>query len=158
MHSRPGPLRGVSWSIHDASGVHVVPCDDLIHHALTDECACGPTCEPVPRDDGTFGWVYTHHSLDGREHNEHENIPDFIPPKGTPAVSIKLPFKVSHAVQVAVAILSAIAAIGTQTVTALTGVIPTDVAAAVTSVLATIAAIAGFIQKAEPLIEDAAGQ
>lgn len=50
--------------------VHVVPAADLIEHELTDECACGVTTEPCPRDDGTVGWLWTHHSLDGREHIE----------------------------------------------------------------------------------------
>lgn len=54
-----------------ADDVHVVPRADLIDHPLTPDCTCGPTCEPVPRDDGTYGWLYTHHSLDGREQHEH---------------------------------------------------------------------------------------
>lgn len=48
---------------------HVYPVDDLIEH-LTDAgafCPCGPTFEPVKREDGSVGWVLTHHSLDGRE-------------------------------------------------------------------------------------------
>ena len=49
------------------SAVHVEPVDDLIEHEDTDECICGPTVEPVPRDDGSFGWLVIHHSLDGRE-------------------------------------------------------------------------------------------
>jgi len=40
---------------------------DLIEHELTDDCPCGPTPEPVKCDDGSVGWVYVHHSLDGRE-------------------------------------------------------------------------------------------
>lgn len=68
-------------------------------------------------------------------------------------MSIKLPFNVSHAVQVTVAVLSAAAAAGTQVLTALVGIIPADTAAAITSILATIAAVAGFIQKSEPLID-----
>lgn len=73
-------------------------------------------------------------------------------------MSIKLPFNVSHAVQVVVAVLSAVAAVGTQTLTALTGIIPEHTSAVITSVLATVAAIAGFIEKSEPFIEDAAAQ
>ena len=46
--------------------MHVVPIADLVEHE-DDDCVCGPTTEPVPRDDGSFGWVVTHHSLDGRE-------------------------------------------------------------------------------------------
>jgi hypothetical protein len=50
--------------------VHVRPLDDLIEHPQTDECPCGPACEAVPADDGSYGWMYTHHSLDGREASE----------------------------------------------------------------------------------------
>ena len=46
--------------------VHVVPIRDPIEH-LDEDCVCGPTTEPVERADGSFGWVVTHHSLDGRE-------------------------------------------------------------------------------------------
>ena len=49
--------------------VHVLPVDDLIEH-LDDDCPCGPTPEPVFADDGSCGWLITHHSLDGREANE----------------------------------------------------------------------------------------
>lgn len=61
----------MTWSVCPAtSGVHVTPDADQIHHDIGDECACGPTSEPVKRDDGSIGWVITHHSLDGREHRE----------------------------------------------------------------------------------------
>jgi len=50
--------------------VHVRPVVDLIDHSQTDACPCGPTCEPVERSDGSYGWMYTHHSLDGREATE----------------------------------------------------------------------------------------
>lgn len=47
--------------------VHVIPVGDLIlHEDIGDGCACGPTSEPVTRDDGSVGWVVVHHSLDGR--------------------------------------------------------------------------------------------
>lgn len=49
--------------------VHVLPLDDLIAHWVED-CVCGTTTEPVPRDDGSMGWLITHHSLDGREFRE----------------------------------------------------------------------------------------
>lgn len=51
------------------STYHVMPINDLIDH-LDDDCPCGPTTEPVMRDDGSYGWVATHHSLDGREARE----------------------------------------------------------------------------------------
>lgn len=51
--------------------VHVLPVNDLIEHdAIGDECPCGPTTEPAPREDGSMGWVVVHHSLDGRELQE----------------------------------------------------------------------------------------
>ena len=46
--------------------VHVMPVNDLIAH-VDDECPCGPETIPVERGDGSFGWVISHHSLDGRE-------------------------------------------------------------------------------------------
>ena len=52
--------------------VHVFPIGDLVEHADTD-CICGPTLDAVFRDDGSNGWLYTHHSLDGREHHEHNH-------------------------------------------------------------------------------------
>lgn len=51
--------------------VHVLPVDDLIEHDdVGDGCACGPTVEAVFREDGSNGWLITHHSLDGREASE----------------------------------------------------------------------------------------
>jgi hypothetical protein len=51
--------------------IHVFPVDDLVEHELEgDDCVCGPEAQPVERDDGSFGWVLTHHSLDGRELTE----------------------------------------------------------------------------------------
>lgn len=46
---------------------HVTPVDDLIEHDARSDCACGPTPERVERADGSDGWLYIHHSLDGRE-------------------------------------------------------------------------------------------
>lgn len=53
---------------------HVFPVGDLVEH-LTDgrDCPCGPTTEPVKHEDGSMGWVVTHHSLDGREHHEPDH-------------------------------------------------------------------------------------
>lgn len=48
--------------------VHVYPTGDLIEHDTDGgDCLCGPTTEPVPRPDGSMGWLVKHHSLDGRE-------------------------------------------------------------------------------------------
>lgn len=53
------------------STVHVVPVNDwIVHEAVGDECPCGPDVEPVPNEDGTIGWLISHHSLDGRERYE----------------------------------------------------------------------------------------
>lgn len=51
--------------------VHVFPVFDLIEHEIEgDSCVCGPTVEAVFREDGSNGWLITHHSLDGRELQE----------------------------------------------------------------------------------------
>lgn len=50
--------------------IHVMPNGDLIEHSDSDDCLCGPTADPVARDDGSYGWVHVHHSLDGREARE----------------------------------------------------------------------------------------
>lgn len=53
------------------SDVHVLPVNDLIEHEEEGhDCPCGVTIEPVLADDGSCGWLITHHSLDGRERNE----------------------------------------------------------------------------------------
>lgn len=50
--------------------IHILPVNDLVDHDSDAECVCGPTAEPVERDDGTIGWLHIHHSLDGRELTE----------------------------------------------------------------------------------------
>ena len=48
--------------------LHVFPLNDLVDHDTDGgDCVCGPTTEPVERDDGSIGWVVCHHALDGRE-------------------------------------------------------------------------------------------
>lgn len=69
-------------------------------------------------------------------------------------MSIKLPFDLSKDAQAAVAILSAGGAIGAQLLTQLNGILPASWAAVITSVLAVVAGIAGFIEKSEPLIDE----
>jgi hypothetical protein len=50
---------------------HVYPVDDLIVHEVDGEdCPRGPETAPVEREDGSIGYVVTHHSLDGRELSE----------------------------------------------------------------------------------------
>lgn len=54
--------------------VHTYPVGDLIEHDTDGgDCVCGPTTEPVKRDDGSVAWHVIHHSLDGREAHEEEN-------------------------------------------------------------------------------------
>ncbi len=53
-----------------ADSLHVYPLGDLIEHEVSETCACLPTVEPVERDDGSYGWIHKHHSLDGREKRE----------------------------------------------------------------------------------------
>lgn len=69
----------MTWAaewLPDLDEAHVTPDDDLIDHQIED-CPCDPTTEPVPRPDGTIGWLITHHSLDGREAHEpdHQETP-----------------------------------------------------------------------------------
>lgn len=47
--------------------VHVTPIDDLIEHEESEDCVCVPRTTLIHCDDGSDGWVITHHSLDGRE-------------------------------------------------------------------------------------------
>lgn len=55
----------------DAGIVHVIPVDDIVkHRTYGEDCICGPAVEAVFRDDGSNGWLITHHSLDGREFHE----------------------------------------------------------------------------------------
>jgi hypothetical protein len=58
-------------SANHTNEVHVTPVNDGIEHELTDDCACSPKSLPITRDDGSCGWVVMHHSLDGREAQEH---------------------------------------------------------------------------------------
>lgn len=54
--------------------LHIYPTSDLVEHdTSTDQpdCVCGPEVQPAQRDDGSMGWLLVHHSLDGREHGEH---------------------------------------------------------------------------------------
>ena len=59
----------MTWTCYDYldvdDSVHVMPDGDLIAHE-PDGCMCGPLVEPVPRDDGSMGWLLTHSALDGR--------------------------------------------------------------------------------------------
>ena len=58
---------GYGWTCRqdDNGNVAVWPIEDLVDHEPYG-CVCGPTPQPVRRDDGSTGWVVTHHALDGR--------------------------------------------------------------------------------------------
>jgi hypothetical protein len=48
--------------------VHVLPRGDtVVQHVTEEDCVCGPTPEPVELTGGAVAWLFTHHSLDGRE-------------------------------------------------------------------------------------------
>ncbi|WP_375425477.1 hypothetical protein [uncultured Friedmanniella sp.] len=67
-----GSFKG--WLAHTEDGdhVHVTPFNDLLEHEVDDDgsCVCGPTIEPAPRNNGSYGWSIIHHTLDGRESAE----------------------------------------------------------------------------------------
>lgn len=43
--------------------LHIRPAPGADDHLANDDCWCGPTCEPVQREDGTIGWLYVHHRV-----------------------------------------------------------------------------------------------
>lgn len=43
---------------------HITPAEDSFMHGFED-CECGPDVRRERREDGTYGWVYTHHALTG---------------------------------------------------------------------------------------------
>lgn len=43
---------------------------DAITDLMRDDKLNRPALHPVQRDDGSTGWMYVHHSLDGRESTE----------------------------------------------------------------------------------------
>ena len=58
------------WALEEIEGnVHVLPFNDAVGHDGED-CICGTTVEPCPREDGSMGWLIIHYSLDGRENRE----------------------------------------------------------------------------------------
>lgn len=46
--------------------IHVVPPGDLVEHDCERSCACGPTVTSQFLVDGSIGWSWQHHALDGR--------------------------------------------------------------------------------------------
>ncbi len=68
-------MSAVGWEVREPVAneeQHILPLGDLVEHTAT-ECICEPRTEPVPRDDGSMGWVIVHHSLDGREFREPDH-------------------------------------------------------------------------------------
>jgi len=65
----------MSWTL---TRLHLTP-NDLVDHTLTDDCLCKPSLEAVFHDDGSNHWIYSHHSLDGREHHEPDHHEDNCP-------------------------------------------------------------------------------
>lgn len=47
-----------------------MPVNDLVAHDSSDDCVCHPRLEAVLEAGGPDGWVWVHHSLDGREARE----------------------------------------------------------------------------------------
>lgn len=66
-------------------------------------------------------------------------------------MSIKLPFKPSKAAQAVVAVAAALGAVGAELL--VPGVLPDGWSKYVASALTVIAAVAGFIKREEPLID-----
>ena len=61
----------MAWLLNGTTDdLHVTPIDDIVQHEQSDDCVCMPSPEAIKRDDGSVGWMHTHHSLDGRERHE----------------------------------------------------------------------------------------
>jgi hypothetical protein len=56
------------WQDDGTGPMHIRPINDLIEHEWAD-CVCLPSPQLVDTDHGD-GWMYIHHSLDGREKSE----------------------------------------------------------------------------------------
>lgn len=69
-HPDDAHWEAATWD--DGDHVHVVPVGDLLPHTEDPDgnCICGPALERVEREDGSDGWLITHHSLDNRERFE----------------------------------------------------------------------------------------
>ena len=69
-------------------------------------------------------------------------------------MALSLPFNVPQAVQAVIATLAVIGSAGNALLQAWHPFLPADWSVAITAGLAAIAGVSGFLQKAEPLIED----
>lgn len=64
-------IENAPWGCYHADdGVHVAPMMDMVNHELDEDCVCIPTVEHLTTNAGDDAYLYTHHSLDGREANE----------------------------------------------------------------------------------------
>lgn len=64
------PRSAKPWLVRQTSPseVHTLPLNDDVLHETSVDCVCGPFARPVKDLNGHVrGWIYTHHSLDGRE-------------------------------------------------------------------------------------------
>ncbi len=69
----------------DLIHTYTYPLSDLIGHDISGvDCTCGPDVVPYERDDGSYGWQVVHHSLNGRETNEHDDPRDTLHRPGRP--------------------------------------------------------------------------
>jgi len=64
----------------DKQVFHVMPVGDLIEHLESTKCLCGPKIEAIQvNDPRSVGVLITHHSLDGREHEEPDHDEEACP-------------------------------------------------------------------------------
>ncbi len=60
-------MNTTGWvNIQVGNEVHTIPVNDKHKHDENDDCGCFPRTEPVPREDGSVGWLIIHNALDGR--------------------------------------------------------------------------------------------
>lgn len=75
----------MAWLVAPGAGIreqHVLPVADLVDHDASEHCVCRPSTEIVVEPgivgtvDGPDGWIFVHHSLDGRElHEQNGDAP-----------------------------------------------------------------------------------
>ena len=53
--------------------VDVAPVNDIVQHTFGQDCLCGPDTIGFELPAGGMGWLYRHHALDGREHDEPDH-------------------------------------------------------------------------------------
>lgn len=64
-------VENAPWGCYEShDGVHVAPMMDMVDHELNENCVCIPSVEHLVANDSGDAYLYTHHSLDGREASE----------------------------------------------------------------------------------------